>query len=175
MQHDEILNDPAGRHCDWRVTNWSSAVRTALGDKALIEFRAAFVVLLAPAVVLAAYSLYTNSLALILVLLSFWGFWTSSISPTGIGMLACMFVAIVGFLLGVIMQDNLLAYSAVLPGVTWLGSCAILGTTASYLNGALRKSEATFQVLIERGVLIATEIAEPSDAPKSLASREFES
>jgi len=168
LQHDDILNGPAGRHCDWRVTNWFSAVRTALGDKALVEFRAAFVVLLAPACVLAAYSLYTNSLALmILVLLSFWGFWTSSIGPTGIGMLACMFVAIVGFLLGIILQDYLLAYSSVLPGVTWFGSSAILGTTASYLTEAVRKSEATFQVLINRGLLIATEVAEPSAAPKS--------
>jgi hypothetical protein len=74
LQNDEYLNDPAGRHYDWRLTNWSSAVRNALGGKALLLFRGDFVVLLAPAVVLAAYSLYANSLALmILLLLSFWG------------------------------------------------------------------------------------------------------
>ena len=110
MEHDEFLNDPAGRHYDWRLTNWTSAVRTALGGKALLLFRGAFVVLLAPAAVLAAYSLYANNLALmILVLLSFWGFWVSSPSPTGIGMLASMFVAIVAFVLGCILQDKLVA------------------------------------------------------------------
>jgi hypothetical protein len=143
LQNDEYLNDAAGRHYDWRLTNWSSAVRTALGGKALLLFQGAFVVLLAPAVVLAAYSLYANSLALmILVLLSFWGFWESSPGPTGIGMLASMFVAILAFALGWILQDKLVAFSSMLPGVTWFGSCAILGTTTSYLSEALQKSKA---------------------------------
>ena len=163
MEHDEFLNDPAGRHYDWRLTNWSSAVRTALGGKALLLFRGAFVVLLAPAVVLAAYSLYAYSLALmILVLLSFLGFWISGPSPNGFGMLASMFVAIVAFVLGCILQDKLVAFSCMLPGVTWFGSCAILGTTTSYLNEALRKSESSFQMLISRGILIAIPISEQS-------------
>ncbi len=176
MHHDEFLNDPDGRQYDWRLTNWPSAVRTALGGKALLLFRSAFVVVLAPAVVLAAYSLYSNRLGLtIMVFLSFWGFWTSSTSPTGIGMLTSMFTAVVVFVLGVIVEDKLLAYSSLLPVITWFGSCAILGTTASYVTEALRKSEARFQVLISRGLLIATEISEPSDAPKSPVSREYES
>jgi hypothetical protein len=167
LQHDEFLNDPDGRHYDWRLTNWSSAVRTALGGKALLLFRGAFVVLLAPAVVLATYSLYANSFALmILVLLSFWGFWVSSPSPTGIGMLASMFVAIVAFVLGCILQDKLVAFSCMLPGVTWFGSCAILGTTTSYLSEALRKSEASFHMLISRGIIVATPISELTIAPK---------
>jgi hypothetical protein len=158
------------------LTNWSSAVRTALGGKALLLFRGAFIVLLAPAVFLAAYSLYANSLALmILVLLSFWGFWISSPGPTGIGVFASMIVAIVAFVLGGIMQDKLVAFSSMLPGVTWFGSCAILGTTTSYLSEALRKSEASFQVLISRGILIGIQIAEPSDTPKSPVGRKFES
>lgn len=173
LQHDEFLNDPAGRHYDWRLTNWSSAVRTAMGGKALLVFRGAFVVLLATAVFLAAYSLYANSLALmILVLLSFWGFWISSPGPTGIGMLASMIVA---FVLGCIMQDKLVAFSSMLPGVTWFGSCALLGTTTSYLNEALRKSEVSFQTLISRSMLIGIQIAEPSDAPKLPVGRKFES
>ena len=165
MQHDEFLNDPAGRHYDWQLTNCSSAVRIALGGKALLLFRGAFVVLLAPAVALAAYSLYANSLGLmILVLLSFWGFWISSPGPTGIGMLASLFVAIVAFVLGCMMQDKLVAFSSIVPGVTWFGSCAILGTTTSYLSDALRKSEASFQMLISLGILIAIQIDEPTDA-----------
>jgi hypothetical protein len=176
LRHDEFLNDPVGRHYEWRLTNWSSAVRIALGGKALLLFRGSFIVLLAPTGVLAAYSLYTNRLALFtLMLLSFWGFWTSSTGPTGTGMLANLFTAIVAFVSGVILQDKLLAYSSILPGVTWFGSCAILGTTASYVTEALRTSDASFQVLINRGVLIATKIAEPSDAPKSPAGRESES
>jgi|GEM_PF-2111357 len=176
LKHEEFLNDPAGRHYDWRLTNWSSAVRTVLGGKALLLFRGAFVALLAPAVFLSAYGLYANSLAMmILALLSFWGFWISSPGPTGIGMLASMIVAIMAFVLGCIMQDKLVAFSSMLPGVTWFGSCAILGTTASYLNEALRKSEASFQAIIGRGILTASPIAEPSDAPKSPVSREFES
>ncbi len=69
-------------------------------------------------------SLYANSFALmILVLLSLWGFGTSSLNPNGIGMLPSMFVAIVVFLLCVYMRNKLLAYSSVLPGLTawsWL-------------------------------------------------------
>lgn len=167
LQHDEFLNDPAGRKYDWRLTNWSSAVRTALGGKALLLFRGAFVVLLSPTVALAAYSLYSNRMALIiLVLLSLWGYWTSRTGPTGIGMLASMFTAIVVFVLGVVAQDNLLAYSSVLPGVTWFGSCAILGTTASHVTEALRESDASFQVLLSRGILVATENAEQGGEPE---------
>lgn len=90
-------------------------------------------------------------------------------------MLASMIVAIMAFVLGSIMQDKLVAFSSMLPGVTWFGSCAILGTTASYLNEALRKSEPSFKALIGRGILIANPIAEPSDARKSPVGREFES
>jgi hypothetical protein len=88
-------------------------------------------------------------------------------------MLASMFVAIVAFVLGCILQDKLVAFSCMLPGVTWFGSCAILGTTTSYLREALRKSEASFQTLIRRGMLIGIQIAEPSDAPKSPVTHEF--
>lgn len=157
MQHAEFLNDPASRLYDWRLTDWPSAVRVALGDKALRWFQGAFVVLLAPAVLLAAYSLYCTKFELIiLVLLSFWGFWTSSTSPTGIGLAASMFTAIVGLAVSTFSQDTPLAFSSVLPGVTWLGSCAILGTTAQYVLDALRSSEATFQDLVRRGIIVAT-------------------
>jgi hypothetical protein len=141
--HDEFHNDLASRPKDWRLTGWSSAVRIALGGKALLLFRVAFAFLLAPAIILAAYSLYSNKLPLmILVLLSFWGFWTGKTCPTGFGLLASMFTGLVAFVLGVITHDNLLVLSSVLPGVTWFGSCAILGITASYVTEALRKSEA---------------------------------
>lgn len=165
MQHSEFLNDPEGRHYDWRLTNWSSAVRIALGGKALLLFRSAFVLLLAPAMLLAAYSLYWNRLALlILAIMSFWGFWTSSTGPTGIGMASNMLTAIVVFVLSVIMQDKLLGFCCVLPGVSWFGSCAILGTTASYVMDAVQSSEATFQVLARRGILTAKSKAEQVDA-----------
>lgn len=63
-------------------------------------------------------SLYANSFALmILVLLSLWGFGTSSQNPNGIGMLASMFVAIVVFFARCYMRNKLLAYSSVLPGL----------------------------------------------------------
>jgi len=163
LQHVDFLKDPDSRHYDWRLKNWSSAVRIALGGKALLLFRSALVVLLAPAAFLAAYSLYSNRPELlVLVFLSCWGFWTSSTGPTGIGMAATMFTAITGFVFSVIMQDKLLAFSCVLPGVTWIGACAILGTTASYMTDALRKSEGLFQTLLSRGIMVAMEVAEQS-------------
>ena len=61
-------------------------------------------------------SLYANSFALmILVLLSLWGFGTSSQNPNGIGMLASMFVAIVVFLLGVTCETNYLLIPLCFP------------------------------------------------------------
>ena len=165
MQHSEFLNNPEGRNYGWRLTNWSSAVRIALGGKALLLFRSAFVCLLAPAVLLASYSLYWNRFALlILVIMSLWGFWTSSTGPTGIGMAASMLTATIGFVLSVFMQDKLLAFSSVLPGVSWFGSCAILGTTASYVTDAVRSSEATFHELTRRGILTANPKSEQSHA-----------
>ena len=68
-------------------------------------------------------------------------------------MLACLIVATVGFLFADILQDKLLAYTCVLPGVTWFASCAILGTTAQYVGQALKSSESTLQALIDRGAL----------------------
>ena len=172
MQHDVFHDERAGRRCDWQVTNWSLAVHTAYGAKGLITFWGAFVAVLTPTLVLAAYSLYANHFALmILVLLCFWGFWTSSLSPSGIGMLASMFAAIAFFLLGVYMRNKLLAYSSMLPGFTWFASCSILGTTASYLTDTLRNSKATFQRLVHRGLLKATEIPERHDASKSHSHR----
>ena len=69
-------------------------------------------------------------------------------------------------MLGCILQDKLVAFSCMLPGVTWFGSCAILGTTTSYLSEALRKSEASFQMLISRGIIESTPISELTIAPK---------
>jgi len=103
---------------------------------------------------------------MILVLLSLWGFGTSSLNPNGVGMLAGLFVAIVVFLIGVYMRNKLLAYSSLLPGLTWFASCSILGTTASYLTETIRNSEATFQLFVKRGVLKASEIAERGDESK---------
>ena len=161
MQNDECHIDPTSRHRDWRVTNWSSAVCIACGGRGLLLLRGAFFVLLAPSIALAAYSLYSNRLSLLfLVLLSCWGFWTSSTGPTGVGFLSSIFVTITTFSLGSIWHDRLFAYSSILPGVTWFGSCAILGTASSYLTEALQKSESTFKTLRTRGILIAIECAE---------------
>ena len=171
LHHTDFLNDPDGRHYNWQLTDWSSAVRIVLGGRALLFFRGAFAALLAPTTVLTVYSLYSNRPGLlVLVFLSFWGFWTSRTGPTGIGMAASILVALVGSARGMMLHDGLLFFSAMLPGVTWFGSCAILGTTASYMTDALRKSEAPFQVLVSRGVLKATAVAEPqSHAPEPAA------
>ncbi len=167
MIHADFVNDPNGRFSTWRLTDWSSAVRIALNRRALFFFRVAFAALLAPTILLAAYSLYSSNLSFLLfVFLSFWGFWTSSPGPTGIGMVASVLVALVGSVCALLLHDSLLMYASVFPGFTWFGSCAILGTTASYLTEALRKSDASFQVLFSRGILIATKIAEPTIAPK---------
>lgn len=166
MQYADFLNESTGRRYDWRLTNWSSAVRAALGRRALIFFRSAFVALLAPAIVLAVYSLHSNRpMMLVWVFLSFWGFWTSSTGPTGIGLAASMLIALIGLVCAVLLHDRLLFFSALLPGITWMGSCAILGTTASYMIDALRSSEALFQTLVSRGHLTATEVGARAHPP----------
>jgi hypothetical protein len=126
LQHADYLNDPNGRRYDWCLTDWSSAVRTALGRRALLLFRGAFAALLGPAVVLAVYGLYSNKPTLVIFsFLGLWGFWTSSTRPTGIGAAASLLVAFVGVLCGVILGDRLLLFSAVLRGIIWFASCAI--------------------------------------------------
>jgi hypothetical protein len=123
--------------------------------------------LLFPALILAGYSLYSHRPALLIfALLSCCGFWTSSPGPTGIGIVANGLIALIGTVCGVMLHDWLLVLSAMLPGVTWFGSCAILGTTASYMTEALRKSETSFQMLVRRHLLKATAVAKPGPAPK---------
>ncbi|HIF00803.1 MAG TPA: hypothetical protein EYG03_14650 [Planctomycetes bacterium] len=161
MQHADFLNDSDSGRYDWRLTNWSATVRVVLGGRALVLFRAAFAILFTPAVLLAVYSLYTNRpVLLILVLLSFWSFRSSSTRPTGIGIATSMFTAIAIFVFSVIIQNTLLALFCVLPGATWLGSCVILGTTAQYLTEALRGSEALFQTLLDSDIMKAVDLAE---------------
>ena len=164
MQHADFLNVSDSGHYHWRLTNWPAAIRIVLGGRSLILFRTAFVIVLAPAVLLAFYSLYSSRPALlILVFLSFLGFGSSSTGPTGIGMVASLLTAVVGFVISVVQQDSLLGLSCVLPGGTWLGSCAVMGITAQYLIEELEKSEALFQTLLSRGILKPTDMAERSE------------
>ena len=66
-------------------------------------------------------------------------------------------------------QDWRPGFAALLPGLTWFGSCAILGTTASYINDALRVSESKFQTLFRHGILKrrAAEVVEHSIKPSA--------
>jgi hypothetical protein len=140
---------------DWRVANWSAAVREALGRRALWNFRLAFAVVLAPSVLLAAYGVWSQRPTLLIwVLLALWGFGTASTGPTGIGMLASLLVAFSGSVIAVTQHDALFALAGLMPGVTWFASCAVLGVTASYLLEALRSSESTVRTLCDRGVLM---------------------
>ena len=165
MQHADFLDGLDGHNFDWQLTSWSAALRMLFGTKALLLFRLGFVVLLTPAVLLAAYSLYSNRpILLVFVLFCCWGYCTRSTSPTGIGMIASMVAAITSVAISVVKQDVLFAFCGLLPGVTWLGSCAILGTTAQYIMDGVQSSESSFKALVEHGVLKATTVAEPSDA-----------
>ena len=164
MQHADSLNVSDSGRYDWQLTNWSAAVRIVLGGRAIILFRAAFVIVLAPAVLLAVYSLYSHRPALlILVCLSFWGLGAGTTGPTGIGMVASLGTAIVVFVISVVLQDSLLAFSGVLPGGTWLASSAVRGITLQYLIGELEKSEALFQLLRDRDIMIAVAPGERTD------------
>lgn len=164
MQPADLLDGPEGNDCDFQLTSWSAALRMLFGTKALLLFRLGFVVLLTPAVLLAAYSLYSNRpILLVFVLFCCWGYCTRSTSPTGIGMIASMVIAITSVAISVVKQDVLFAFCGVLPGVTWLGSCAILGTTAQYIMDDVRSSESSLKALVEHGILNATTVAEPSD------------
>jgi hypothetical protein len=162
LQYADFLNPSAGHRYDWRLTNWSSAVRVTLGRRALFLFQGAFVVLLLPAAVLAVYGLFWNRPSLLIfVFLCLWGFWTGNTGPSVIGLAANLLVVLAGLLCTFILHEKQFILSAILPGITWFGSCAILGTTASYLIDALRASEDLFQTLVSRGYLTGTAIPEP--------------
>jgi len=164
VQPADLLDGPEGHDFDWQLTSWSAALRMLFGTKALLLFRLGFVVLLTPAVLLAAYSLYSNRPTLLVyVFFCCWGYCTRSTSPTGIGMTASIITAIVSVAISVAKQDMLFALSGVLAGVTWLGSCAILGTTAQYIMDGVQSSESSLKALVEHGILKATTVAEPSD------------
>ena len=88
------------------------------------------------------------------------GFKSGSTASTGMGMMASLFLAAVGLALAVMGSDWLLLACGLLPGATWFGSCAILGTTAQYMAAALRSSESTLETLTRRGILTAESNAE---------------
>ncbi len=140
---------------DCRVANWPAAVCQALGQRALWNFRLAFAVVLAPTLLLACYSIWSQRpMLLIWVLLAIWGFGTASTGPTGIGVLASLLVAVAGVVIAIIKHNELFAVVGLLPGCTWFVSCAILGTTASYLLEALRSTPELADSLSRRGILI---------------------
>ena len=153
MQPD-FLKSQNSNSRDWYLTDWLSAVRIASGSRGLTYFFSAFAILLSPSLFLLIYSLSSSRpIFLIPVVLSLWGFWTSSTGPSGVGVFANLIVAIVGLSLSITLKDWRPGFAALLPGLTWFGSCAILGPTASYLMEALRASELTFQNLVSRGIL----------------------
>ena len=165
MQHADFCKDTPDRDYEWRVTSWSAAVRAVFGSRGLFAFFAAIAHLLLPTIVLAGYSWYSHRpMLLIFVFLTLWGFWTVSPGPTGIGVIGCLLVWGVGFLASVIQGDWVLFVAGCLPGVTWFGGCAILGVTAMHIVDALRSSEKMFQMLVDRGLLIATPKTKQEDA-----------
>ncbi|MDA1230879.1 MAG: hypothetical protein O2856_08900 [Planctomycetota bacterium] len=74
-----------------------------------------------------------------------------------------LLIALAGLGIAIMYHDRLIAIACLLPGITWSGSCMILGTTGQYLTDALQASEPKFQSLIRRGILHAIEIAEKPD------------
>ena len=154
MQYSDFLKSLKSDRPDWYLTNWFSAVRIVLGGRGLVTFCAAFAILLTPSLLLLIGSVYSGKLRLLVpVALSLYGFWTSSTAPSGVGLFANLIVAIFGLICAVELNDRLLGFSALFPGLTWLGSCAILGITASYLMETLRVSKSTFQSLFEHEIL----------------------
>lgn len=130
-------------------------MRDTLGNGVLVKFRVAFAIVLAPGVLVAAYSLWSHRPAILIwVLLAMWGFGTASTGPTGIGMLASLIVAIAGVGTAILQRDWLFVALGLMPGCTWFASCAVLGTTASYLLDALRASPELADSLARRGILM---------------------
>lgn len=160
MQYIEFLNDPDSRKYVWHITKWPAAVQIALGGQALWWFRGAFIALLTPTILLAAYSFDANRpKLLIVVFLSYLGFRNRSMLLTGIGIVFHLLIALGGLGIAIAFQDRLIVVAGLLPGATWLGSCMILGMTGQYLTDALQESEPKFQTLISRGILLPIEIA----------------
>ncbi len=154
MQHSDFLKSQNSSSTDWYLTDWFSAVRIASGSRGLTYFCSTFAILLSPSLLLLIYSVSSGKpMLLIPVVLSLWGFWTSSSSPSGVGVFANLIVAVVGLTLSIVLKDWQVVFAALLPGLTWFGSCAILGTTTSYLMDTLKVSESTFQNLVSRGIL----------------------
>lgn len=167
IQHADFLSDPAGRVYEWRITSWSGAVRCALGTAAWWRYVIALAAVLAPALWTTAYGALNARWGLLMLgLAGLWGYCTSSTQPTGIGMLAAMFIAAVGAAAGMMRSDWVLMAAACLPGVAWFASCAILGVTASYLVERLGSSAECFDDLVQRGLLLATRRAAPSPSGK---------
>jgi hypothetical protein len=174
MQHREFIEALDSHQRDWQLTNWALGVRITLGNKALLLIQVAQVSLLAPAVLLAAYSVYSNRFALLIpAVAGFCGYYTRSTRPTGIGMIASMIVAIAVFVAGVLAKDPVLACASLLPGVIWFGSCAILGTATDSVIDVIRSSEACFQELVRRGILTFGPSAERSHARSSPMEQDF--
>lgn len=164
LKHADF-NNASGPYCNWQLNDWPAAVRLALGFKESLVFRGAFVVILAPSLLVAGYSIYAQRpILLVWVAFAFLGYQTSSTGPTGIGLIASTFVAAIGFMIALVRNDWIFFACGIVPGFTWFGSCAILGTTAQYVCDAVQYSEECFQTLTRRGILTADTKAEQSPA-----------
>src|SRR5690554_3795795 len=106
MQHAEFLHDRQGKRFHWQVTNWSAAVRVALGGRALLGFRIAQMLLLSPVVLLAVYSFAGKRPAFLLPAAFGWiAFRAGTTRPTGIGAAACLLIALGGAAAAMVLRD----------------------------------------------------------------------
>ena len=154
MEYEEFCSNTNAERTVWQLKKWPTVVWIALGLKETLIYCGALSVVLAPCLILAAYALSTQRFGLLVwVAFALWGFWSSSTGPTGIGCVASMILAIIGVSSSVILQDRVLFAAGIIPGATWVCSCAVMGTTASYLIDALCASKETFDELRARGLL----------------------
>lgn len=149
---DDSVVIHAFQSSDWELISLPLALRIAFGFSGIMIHRLAMVFLLMPTVLLAVFCAWTgNSLLVPFILLSLWGFASRSSGPTGIGMLGTLVAGISGVLAGVVTETRMPAVVSWLPGLTWLASCAFVGTATQYLISAAASSEETFQRLVAGG------------------------
>lgn len=155
-RHAEFVADLAAGRDRWNMSSLGAALRVAYGPRALLKHRLAVSGVLLPLLAYAVYAAWGRRVDLLAwVVLGWLAARAASPRPTGIGMICCLGLALVGGLVALVRGDALHLLGGVLPGVTWFLSCAVQGMATLQLRDDLLGSAELFDALHAAHILQA--------------------
>jgi hypothetical protein len=157
LLHSDFIAELDRADVAWTVRRIGAALRDGFGYSATVRYNLALMILLLPSLLLAAYAIISRQFGLLIwSLLAIHGFRSSSTRPTGVGVITCVLIAVVGAVIFAVGGDWLQLAGGVMPGVTWFGTCAAKGTAMTYIEQKLRVSPDYLAALVRAGNLCSS-------------------